>query len=243
MGAACNQIRRALLELGRFSSEESALDRDVESPLSAIESRALGGLWLSRFEFRSRQKRTYTAGRQYGLEELVPQGNRTLIGANLLARSSNGRDYRHQLRLIIVKSHVIGRWFNVNHESVGACQLRVHSNRNVLEGLHLGDADDESVQMGKWAWIRLLDGKQKDAPKAKARPIVERALISASALDAVFDSYLTQGDWRSPCRRYWNGDVATAPAVWPVLQPPIPTARPTVSARRLVAAVGCLPSE
>lgn len=193
MGAACNQIRRALLELGRFSSEESALDRDVESPLSAIESRALGGLWLSRFEFRSRQKRTYTAGRQYGLEELVPQGNRTLIGANLLARSSNGRDYRHQLRLIIVKSHVIGRWFNVNHESVGACQLRVHSNRNVLEGLHLGDADDESVQMGKWAWIRLLDGKQKDAPKAEARPIVERALISASALDAVFDSYLTQG--------------------------------------------------
>jgi hypothetical protein len=181
LGAATNQIRSTLKGLGRFSSEEAVLARDENSPSAGLDARAIDGFWLSRFEFRT--GRTGRAGYQYNLERLEARGSRTLAGGNLAAMSSNGRNYEHSLKLTVMKSHLTGLWFNTNHESVGVCQFRVHSNRNVLEGFHLGDADDESVQSGVWNWVRLKPDTAR--PLADVRP-GDAQLRPAGDLDVLF---------------------------------------------------------
>ncbi len=200
LGNACHRVRRELKELGKFSPEAAAFARDSENPIGSIDCRDLEGYWLSQFHFRSHRGNEYAQGVEYSLEKIDAVGSHTLVGENLHAWSSNARDYRHKLRMSVLKSHLVGRWFNTNHESVGACQLRVHSDRHVLEGMHLGDADDKSVQPGSWVWLRLSPDARRGLDK---NAMADRRFISADDLDKLFHSHLRAGK-QIPMSKIWE---------------------------------------
>jgi hypothetical protein len=162
VGPAADAILSVTEELGRFSSDDTHFDIDpaMRTYPPLIPNTELAGLWLSWFTFRSSDATDGPDGVQYDIEHLVAHGVRVLHGRNVLALTATGRAYYHELRIAVIRGHVLGRWFNSNSQNFGSFQLKVASRRSRMVGRHIGHAADNSVQVGDWTWVKLdLDGR------------------------------------------------------------------------------------
>lgn len=124
--------------------------------LSAIE-----GLWISRFEYKAFRSALgkFVSGVQYNLEYLSPSVGKGFFnyeGENLFGISGGGTEYFHDLKCHHVENKLIGIWRNkYGISNIGCFQLMVSNNLHSMEGKHLGNASDNSVQPGSWVWLRV----------------------------------------------------------------------------------------
>jgi hypothetical protein len=185
VGPAVEAITRAIDEMGFFSVDDPLFDGDptLRNAPALIVNRDLAGIWLSCFTYRVFRNGDLVDGQQFDLEYLAAHGSRSLRGRNVLVESDGGKEYRHELRLTIVRDHILGRWFNVNSQNFGAFQLQVHNLRLLMTGQHLGNANDNSVQLGEWKWLRVDLGRLTVADalsrltRARLRPLKELEII------------------------------------------------------------------
>jgi Predicted nucleotide-binding protein containing TIR-like domain len=157
VGPACNKIRRSMKSLGYFSVEDRAMSHDsiphgMNLSISNIE---VAGYWLSRFTFNAHRNGGFVEGVQYNIEYLVPHGKSALSGKNIICSMVDNHKYLHETKSIIVKDHILGRWFNTNSQNFGIFQLQIYNNNRVMKGSHSGNANDNSVQSGEWLWVSI----------------------------------------------------------------------------------------
>lgn len=183
----CDEIRPIVAREGRFVPEAALIAADPigREKEPSVDNDVLEGLWLSRFSFTTVSKRGPIPGIQYDIEELWPHGRRMLIGKNVLYVANIGSGYAHELSLLIVRDHLLGRWSNMNTDNFGLFQLHVESDRVIMRGHHFGNADDHSVQIGSWEWIRLEMGRQR-------RTLQRAELLSVRELEERFENWLTE---------------------------------------------------
>ena len=117
----------------------------------------LSGYWLSRFEYVSKSKRTPCEKYQINIERMVLHNDNEMTGYNISIASPNGRYYPHELRVERYRNFLIGRWDNTDQSNSGVFQLHINNTHCVMEGLHLGNANDNSIQHGIWLWIKISD--------------------------------------------------------------------------------------
>jgi hypothetical protein len=117
----------------------------------------LAGYWLSRFEYISKSRNQSTSGYQIDIERLNVMGSKSLFGNNLAIVSPSGKKYEHELNAQLFGDFLVGYWKNTNTKNIGAFQLFINTNMCVMTGLHLGNANDNTIQSGIWTWIKILD--------------------------------------------------------------------------------------
>lgn len=180
----CDDIRPVVRREGRFVPEQALIAADPigREKGPSIENDVLEGLWLSRFSFTTVTKRGAVEGFQFDVEELWPHGQRMLMGRNVLYTASIGSGYQHELSMLVVRDHLLGRWSNVNTDNFGLFQLHVESDRVAMRGHHFGNADDNSVQIGQWEWLRVELGRRRTLQRAELR--------AAQELESNFDTWL-----------------------------------------------------
>lgn len=157
LGAACHDIRKQIKKLGKYVPQEGyCLDEsDLPQGQSLIPSPKIEGLWLSKFEYKAYRNGTYVDGTQYDIEHLKVVSHYTLYGENISCSGSGRNKYWHRLKVALYKNSLIGTWLNKNTQNVGCFQLNVHSSCAVMLGQHLGNANDNSIQPGKWEWVKI----------------------------------------------------------------------------------------
>jgi Predicted nucleotide-binding protein containing TIR-like domain len=163
VGSACNKIRRSMGTLGSFAVEDIIATHDsaMRGMQPGILNSEIAGYWLSRFTFKACRNSTLVDGVQYNLEYLLPRGQSALSGHNVICSTTNGKEYFHETRIIIIKDHILGRWFNINSQNFGTFQLQIYNNHLAMNGSHFGNANDNSVQSGEWLWIRVDVGNKE----------------------------------------------------------------------------------
>lgn len=132
---------------------------EVKAILSATCS-SLAGYWLSRFEYVSKsgnRNELTQKGYQIDVERIDNCGSKSLSGLNLAIISPSGKKYEHELIVQLFGDFLVGYWKNVNTKNIGAFQLFVNTNMCVMTGMHLGNANDNTIQSGVWIWIKIID--------------------------------------------------------------------------------------
>ncbi len=187
---AVQSIAAVIEKLGSFSSEDMLFDGDptLKDIPALVTNKKLAGLWLSRFTYRAFRNNEIVEGLQFNLEYLAAHGSRSLQGRNVLVESGGGKEYRHELRLTIVRDHILGRWFNVNSQNFGTFQLQIHNWHLLMKGKHFGNANDNSVQAGEWQWIRVDLGRTSTVD-ALSR-LTRSRLLPIKSLETMMADYI-----------------------------------------------------
>lgn len=81
--------------------------------------------------------------------------NILLSGENLFCQNYSQVEYFHQLECHLLSNNLIGIWTNKNTKNIGCFQLYIHNNNHIMVGKHLGNASDNSIQVGNWYWIKV----------------------------------------------------------------------------------------
>jgi len=138
--------------------EPDNLKLDINSPINEI-SHSIDGIWLSKFEYKAHRMGTFIEGIQYDLEYLKNNSTKTDVisftGENLFCQNYSQVEYFHQLECNLLRNNLIGIWTNKNTKNVGCFQLYIHNNSHIMLGKHLGNANDNSIQVGNWYWIKV----------------------------------------------------------------------------------------
>lgn len=116
------------------------------------EPRALNGIWKARYTYES----SVTQGR---LEDeyliVLKQGRGGVTGRSIKRPEGS----KLTLELELERSMATGTWQELTPESQrayhGACQLRLNSTGDRLEGRWLGFRRDDMIEDGPWTWQRL----------------------------------------------------------------------------------------
>jgi hypothetical protein len=117
----------------------------------------IAGYWLSRFEYISKSRNHSEVGYQIDIERLDAIGINSFTGLNLAMTSPSGKKYQHELVVKLFGDFLVGHWKNTNTKNIGAFQLFINTNMCVMTGLHLGNANDNTIQSGIWIWVKIGD--------------------------------------------------------------------------------------
>jgi hypothetical protein len=128
------------------------------------------------------------AGTQYDIEYLKAASHYTLYGENISCSGSSRNKYWHKLKVALYNNSLIGTWLNKNTQNVGCFQLNIHSSCAVMLGQHLGNANDNSIQPGKWEWVKI--DHQVLPSIAKLEKIKTNNLKSQGFLDSLFSHWV-----------------------------------------------------
>jgi len=190
LGPACNEIKQAIRSKGRISLEDEWLMNDSILNLFPphTDSKGLAGFWLSRFSYTAKRDRKAASGFQYDLEYLVPVGQRTLSGGNVLCSPSAGKEYWHELRVQVLSNYLLGSWFNINTKNLGAFQLYIHTHNCVMTGTHVGNDNDNDIPSGEWSWIKIRTDLNRF--ENQLAELKTHRLKSSSQLDNEFNSWI-----------------------------------------------------
>lgn len=151
----CERLENALTQKYVPQEVDYLGESDLPQEQSLIPCSTIEGLWLSRFEYKAYRNNGYVAGTQYDIEFLKATSRYTLYGENISCCGSGRNKYLHMLEVSLHKNSLIGTWLNKNTQNVGCFQLNIHSSCAVMLGLHLGNANDNSIQSGKWEWVKI----------------------------------------------------------------------------------------
>lgn len=150
----------------------------------------LSGYWLSKFEYISKGIGNEHVGFQYDIEKLNVVDEAHLDGHNLLGVSPSGKVYYHKLNVQVVGDYLIGTWANFKGtKNVGTFQLFIHTNTCVMTGLHLGNANDHSIQSGKWVWLKIDLGN----PDFNDEMVNSMLMKDIVYLEANFGTWIAKG--------------------------------------------------
>ena len=156
---ACNAILREIANQGRVRGDAIITDWTPANPAfkPTRRSSVLAGIWLSRFDFHAVRGKKRVYGYQFDLERLDAAGSFNLTGKNIAHVSSLPNSYAHELCLAVCGSFLIGSWFNLNTTNFGATQFHISSANDRLDGMHIGNANNNQVELGAWQWIKICD--------------------------------------------------------------------------------------
>ncbi len=190
LGPACNEIRREIRLKGILPTEEAWLINEpvLRSFPPYANSQNLAGFWLSRFSYTAKRNRKSVAGSQYDLEHLIPVGQRSLFGGNVLCSSASGKLYWHDLQVQVLSNYLLGSWFNTNTKNLGAFQLYIHTHNCVMSGTHIGNANDNSIPHGEWTWIKIED--DVEATDIQGEELKKKNLKPNFELEENFDRWV-----------------------------------------------------
>lgn len=163
-------------------------ESDLQQEQSLIPCSTIEGLWLSRFEYTAYRNNSYVAGTQYDIEYLKSASRYTLFGENIACSASSRNKYLHVLEVSLHKNSLIGIWRNKNTQNVGCFQLNIHSSCAVMLGMHLGNANDNSIQPGKWEWVKI--GHPVPLSDDKLEEIKATSLKTQEFLDSHFSRWV-----------------------------------------------------
>lgn len=133
--------------------------RSVDFGLKDIPS--IEGLWISKFEYKAFRSGVgkFVDGIQYDLEHIYARDNDHFFnyeGKNLICKSMGNIDYFHNLKCHLEQNKLVGIWINrYGINNIGCFQLNVGNNLIFMEGMHLGNASNNSVQTGNWMWLKV----------------------------------------------------------------------------------------
>ena len=151
----CERLETALAQKYVPQDGYGLGESDLPQGQSLIPCSTIEGLWLSRFEYTAYRNKGYVTGTQYDIEYLKAVSRYTLSGENISCSGSGRNEYLHTLEVSLHKNSLIGTWLNKNTQNVGCFQLNIHSSCAVMLGQHLGNANDNSIQSGKWEWVKI----------------------------------------------------------------------------------------
>jgi hypothetical protein len=184
----CERLENALAQ--KYVPQEGSClgESDPQQGQSLIPCSTIEGLWLSRFEYTAYRNNGYVAGTQYDIEYLKAASQYTLYGENISCSGTGRNKYLHTLAVSLHKNSLIGTWLNKNTQNVGCFQLNIHSSCAVMLGLHLGNANDNSIQPGKWEWVKI----NHPAPLSedKLEEIKTKSLKTQEFLDSHFSRWV-----------------------------------------------------
>jgi hypothetical protein len=157
LGPLCNVIKKNISLIGLNIHKEvfSIQENIAKSFPTFTTSQTLAGYWLSRFEYTAYRQGKMITGVQYDIESLTAVNDYCLIGSNVCAIVKSGKIYLHQLKIQLVNNYLLGHWYNINTKNIGAFQLYIHTHHVIMNGCHLGNANNNSIQSGNWTWIKL----------------------------------------------------------------------------------------
>lgn len=151
---------------------------------------AITGYWLSRFEYVSRSRKEPILGYQIDIERLDKANRGSFSGTNLAITSPSGKRYEHEIKVQLFGDFLVGYWKNTNTKNIGAFQLFVNTNMCVMTGLHLGNANDNTIQSGVWTWIKIGD----EVSDEKNQQILTAKLKEPNLLTELIEKWLMLGD-------------------------------------------------
>jgi predicted nucleotide-binding protein len=159
------------------------------------QSSTLAGLWLSRFDFNALRDGKKIYGYQFDIERLDAIGRTNLVGRNIAHTSSMPHSYGHELSFAICGSFLLGSWFNLNTANFGGAQFHIASTNDRMVGLHTGNTNDNKVEPGNWAWLKICHSEQiQDVVRATNH----LNLKSATVLEAKFEEWYRHGGLINP---------------------------------------------
>lgn len=164
---------------------------DLTSIKPSFASKSLEGYWLSRFSYNKKRRDEIIKGIQFDLEYITSTGFSSLTGKNILCINQSGNIYYHGLEMKILDNYIVGTWFNTNTKNIGTMQLHIHNSKMVLEGKHLGNSNDNSIQEGDWVWIRL--NTDCEGEKLSFDDIKRKRLIEFDILESRFSEWILNG--------------------------------------------------
>jgi len=194
-GVSVGTVKRALGELqgaglvvsrqgqGAFVRTRRSLLESVPPSFSAD---ALGGYWVTCYQFQSKRGLQYHAD----ITQLTPESGRRVTAKNYPPEPrTQGRvsPFRNEIEAQMASRHLIGHWKNISDTRYfGSIHLAVLPGETVMEGYYTGLSSDVQVNALRWKWIRLdpvsLSGVELSQVVVK-EPDVIYALLEDSADD------------------------------------------------------------
>jgi len=153
------------------------------------ESTNVAGYWLSKFEYSAFRSglNDYVYGAQYDLEYLEEERSNffSFKGENILCACNSKIKYFHDLLCYVNRNNLVGIWINKDTtRNTGCFQLYIGNNGNIMTGKHLGNASDNSIQSGKWVWIKVECNAKLNKSSLD--------LIKIEQLDSIFDQLIIE---------------------------------------------------
>lgn len=134
------------------SAPTASLLASVPSSLSAD---ALGGLWVTSYEFTSKRGRGYHAD----IAHLTPESARLVTARNYPPdprTQDRTSPFRNQIEAQVANRHLIGHWKNTSDTRYfGSIHLAILPGETIMEGYYTSLSSDIEVDAWRWKWVRL----------------------------------------------------------------------------------------
>ncbi len=157
-------VKRALGELqgARLIISRQGQGAYVRTQRSSLDSvspgfspSVLGGLWVTSYQFQSRQGIQHHAD----ITRLTPQSDHKLTAKNYPPSprtEGHAPPFRNAIDVRLANRHLIGNWRNMNDTRYfGALHLAVLPGEAEMEGYYTGLTTDIHVGAMSWRWVRL----------------------------------------------------------------------------------------
>lgn len=127
-----------------------------ESDTNANELR---GVWLSKFNYKTKDSRATISGRQFSLSECVAEGGPYINFKAVKGWRCEGPAFLHEIKASVRdfagSIYISGIWSNRNSNNFGTILGRVQNDFQVIEGQYTGVASDSYIRSDKWRWRKL----------------------------------------------------------------------------------------